>query len=207
MNNFDNIRWEVGGVDIGINEYGECPEINIEVRSHINDWIYYTNANGLVNELRKYVEGKLNCSAISTANSLQSNKYMIGVLKPIPFSITKVIFNNPATIVFWSDGSKTVVKCENEEFDPEKGLAMAISKKALGNKGNYFNVFKKWTDQYYQEEEEANNDIPHYSGSLWDDIVDNFNKSLDQAAAYITDKMIEMQKSENEKQSSKGNDV
>ena len=58
--------------------------------------------------------------------------------------ITNVIFNDPATIVFWSDGTKTVVKAENEPFDPEKGLAMAIAKKALGNKGNYYNEFKKW---------------------------------------------------------------
>lgn len=58
--------------------------------------------------------------------------------------IKKVIFNDPATIVFWTDGSKTVVKASNEEFDPEKGLAMAIAKKALGNEGNYFNEIKKW---------------------------------------------------------------
>lgn len=58
--------------------------------------------------------------------------------------IKKVIFNNPATIVFWSDGSKTVVKSHMDDYDPEKGLAMAIAKKALGNEGNYYNVFKKW---------------------------------------------------------------
>lgn len=62
--------------------------------------------------------------------------------------ITNVIFNYPATIVFWSDGTKTVVKCKNEPFDPEKGLAMAISKKMLGNKGNYFNEIKKWATKY-----------------------------------------------------------
>lgn len=58
--------------------------------------------------------------------------------------IKKVIFNDPATIVYWKDCTKTVVKCEKEEYDPEKGLAMAIAKKALGNQGNYFEVFKKW---------------------------------------------------------------
>ena len=59
--------------------------------------------------------------------------------------IKNVIYNDPATIVFWEDGTKTVVKCKfNEKFDPEKGLAMAFSKKMLGNKGNYYNVFKKW---------------------------------------------------------------
>ena len=60
------------------------------------------------------------------------------------FKIKRVLFNNPATIVFWADGDKTVVKCQNgEPYDPEKGLAMAISKKALGNDRNYYNTFAK----------------------------------------------------------------
>ena len=71
-------------------------------------------------------------------------------------SIKKVIFNYPATIVLWSDGSKTVVKCQDGDiYDPEKGLAMAISKKALGNKGNYCNEFKKWLPEDEEEEEKT----------------------------------------------------
>ena len=67
-------------------------------------------------------------------------------LKP---QIKNVIFNDPATIVFWSDGTKTVVKTqEGEEFDPEKGLAMAISKKALGNKREYYHTFLHWLKEY-----------------------------------------------------------
>ena len=62
--------------------------------------------------------------------------------------IKDVIFNPPATIVFWSDGSKTVVKAENEIYDPEKGLAMAIAKRAMGNQGNYFETFKKYVEPY-----------------------------------------------------------
>ena len=68
-----------------------------------------------------------------------------------PVEIEKVIFNDPATIIFWSDGTKTVVKCANEEFDKEKGLAMAICKKVLGNKGNYFNEFHKWIEEEKEE--------------------------------------------------------
>lgn len=61
------------------------------------------------------------------------------------FAIKNVIFNDPATIVFWQDGTKTVVKCQNgDKFDPEKGLAMAIAKKVYGNQGNYCNQLKKW---------------------------------------------------------------
>lgn len=60
-------------------------------------------------------------------------------------SIKKVIFNAPATIVFWGDGSKTIVKCQpGDTFSPETGLAMAIAKKVYGNKGNYNNIFRKW---------------------------------------------------------------
>lgn len=66
--------------------------------------------------------------------------------------IDKVIFNDPATIILWKDGTKTVVKCsEDDTYNPEMGMAMAIAKKALGNKGNYCKVFKKWLP----EEEET----------------------------------------------------
>lgn len=63
-------------------------------------------------------------------------------------NIKKVIFNDPATIVYWSDNTKTVVKCWNEKFDKEKGLAMAITKKAFGNANKFHAIFK----EYIQEE-------------------------------------------------------
>ena len=64
-------------------------------------------------------------------------------------AIKKVIFNNPATIVIWNDGTKTTVKCsERDEYSEEVGLAMCISKKALGNKGNFNEVFKKHIPTY-----------------------------------------------------------
>ena len=64
-------------------------------------------------------------------------------------SIKKVIFNNPATIIFWNDGTKTTVKCsDRDEYSEEVGLAMAISKKAFGNKGNFNEVFKKYVPTY-----------------------------------------------------------
>jgi hypothetical protein len=51
------------------------------------------------------------------------------------------------TAVIWADGTKTIVRCNNDNLDHEKGLAMAIAKKALGtNKSgsNYYDIFKKW---------------------------------------------------------------
>ena len=61
--------------------------------------------------------------------------------------IKRVIFSDPCTIVLWKDGTKTIVRCTDEKFDKEKGLAMCIAKKALGNKGKYYDVFKKWIEE------------------------------------------------------------
>lgn len=82
-------------------------------------------------------------------------KVLMGINNPAvihrdAFAIKKVIFNGKATIVYWEDGTKTVVKLQGLEwYDPEKGLAMAIAKKALGNKGNYYDIFKKWLPAEY----------------------------------------------------------
>lgn len=93
-------------------------------------------------------------------------KYGFGTLDAIlikhmivpELKIKKVIFNKPATIVFWKDGTKTVVKCGPlDSFDPEKGLAMAIAKKALGNKHNYYETIYKHVNKYYKRMESQKN--------------------------------------------------
>ena len=57
------------------------------------------------------------------------------------FRIKDIQFNGPATIVMWMDGTKTVVKQQNgEPYDQEKAIAMAISRRALGEEG-YSSVF------------------------------------------------------------------
>lgn len=98
--------------------------------------------------------------------------------KPVgAYGIEKVLFQNPATIVFWSDGTKTVVNCmDNVEikkkvvdgkevtirkpkkadtYSKENGLAMAIVKKWAGNNGNYNNIFREFIPEMAQAEKEA----------------------------------------------------
>lgn len=51
-----------------------------------------------------------------------------------PLNIAHVIFNGPATIVFWNDGTKTVVKCaEGEHYDKRMAIMWAIMKKNFGS--------------------------------------------------------------------------
>ena len=89
--------------------------------------------------------------------------------------IKNVIFNDPATIVFWEDGTKTVVKCQDgDEFDPEKGLAMAIVKKAYGNKGSYCNKLKKWLSK---EEVDTNSILRSAGQHLVSGLVDGINSN------------------------------
>lgn len=53
--------------------------------------------------------------------------------------IEKVIFNPPATVVYWEDGSKTIVQVDDrDEFSEEVGLAMAIAKRYFGNNRSEF---------------------------------------------------------------------
>jgi hypothetical protein len=81
---------------------------------------------------------------IEMRKQMLNARYGIGTASLLP-DIDDVIFSGPATVVKWKDGTKTVVKCaKNDNFDPEKGLAMAIAKKALGNKGNYYETIRKW---------------------------------------------------------------
>ena len=66
--------------------------------------------------------------------------------------IKNVKFNGPATIVFWADGTKTVVKCQDgDDYSEEVGLAMCIAKKVFGNTSKYNDIFKKWCNSYDTE--------------------------------------------------------
>ena len=57
--------------------------------------------------------------------------------------IERVIFNPPATIVFFDDGSKTVVRCSpNDVFDREKGIALCVMKRAYGNTGRFNDILR-----------------------------------------------------------------
>lgn len=58
----------------------------------------------------------------------------------------KIIHNGPATIVFWSDRTKTVVKCsENDVYDPFDAFTAALAKKIYGTTSSVKTMLKKVT--------------------------------------------------------------
>ena len=108
---------------------------------------------------RNVATGTINNESVSTRKVAYNSMWKRTKIK-------NVIFNDPATIIFWSDGTKTVVKCgENDIYDPEKGLAMAVAKKYLGtNKShsNYMDEFKKWLPK----EEEPSDPFEDFRDSI-----------------------------------------
>ena len=110
-------------------------------------------------------------AGISTKKIQKQDNIYFGFMGPY---IRKVIFNAPATVVLWSDGTKTVVKCGPDDiFDKEKGLAMAIVKKMAGNDSRFHKVFKQWC-----KPDEINEDALAYTKAM---------KELDQVAAQTKD--------------------
>lgn len=111
----------------------------------------YKTTNPIVEKFKKLAEEKINLDierALDIERTLGTRK----TKKESSMQIKNVVFNNPATIVFWGDGTKTVVKCQKgDPYSKESGLAIAIAKKALGNKGNFNEVFKKWIPEYGKE--------------------------------------------------------
>jgi hypothetical protein len=77
-----------------------------------------------------------------------ANALSRAVRRDAPLTIKKVHFSGPVTVVVWSDGTLTKVRCqEGDTLDYEKGLALAIAKRVLGtnkNRSDYYDVFKKY---------------------------------------------------------------
>ena len=121
------------------------------IRKHLDKKVYITTAqtagrSAYLKEWERYLHRdefvsytKADCDCTYDLYK----KHMNTANSTLP-EIKDVIFNNPATIVFWADGTKTVVKADNEPYDPEKGLAMAIAKKVMGNKREYYHTFLHW---------------------------------------------------------------
>lgn len=140
--NFEPCNYEIEHDSDGIRmtvEYDLIPKTDLDKRMdfiHRNSHYGLSSYGEMENLMRKYCEDDV--------KACMNAVFGIRNAKP---EITNVIYSYPATIVFWSDGDKTVVKCDGDVWDDEKGLAMAIAKKFMGtnkSKSNFNDIFKKW---------------------------------------------------------------
>lgn len=123
--------------DITINHiaddgYGYHPEVKLSIKNCTSDDLAY---------LQMLVQNRFDIAIVNS----EAYRYCLNdVINTISLckrseytddlKVTKVIYHNPATIVFWSDGTKTVVKCgKGDTYDKEKGFYIACAKKLFGN--------------------------------------------------------------------------
>ena len=72
-------------------------------------------------------------TALSAGDIIFNGKLSNVSIRTIP-NVKRVVYNNPATIIFWSDGTKTVVKCmDGEPFEKYAGFCAALAKKVFGS--------------------------------------------------------------------------
>lgn len=72
--------------------------------------------------------------------------YTVGPSTIKKIFITRVIYNNPATIVFWSDDTKTISKCKSPDvYSQEVGLLLCCMKK-LVSAGEVKKLLRDWTN-------------------------------------------------------------
>ena len=153
VNTTDYSKWIEGGASTSPhcnweNEYsrtiiGDIPlDYNYQYNPCLSCWMDKTSCPTC-----GYYKGYFSPNIITTTSIVVKESKEPKTKKVIP-SIKNVIFNPPATIVYWSDGTKTVVKCmEGTEFNKYMGLAMCISEKAIGDKAKCHKLFSKWGEK------------------------------------------------------------
>lgn len=63
----------------------------------------------------------------------KDGEFTAALYRQFQFMPKEIIYNDAATIVYWTDGTKTVVKCnENDVYSEYSGFVAAVAKKMYG---------------------------------------------------------------------------
>lgn len=130
-------------------------------------------------------------ACLSPSNMVNASRKNCANNPSKPLTIENVIFNPPATIVFWSDKTKTIVKCDYdyEYYDPEKGIAMAIAKKLMGdNKGKYYELFKHWRKKWDEQNKSPEN--PPMTNSPLNNLSEKIKSAFNIPSNIIIDDLV-----------------
>jgi len=112
--------------------------------------------------------------------------------------VKKLIFDYPATIVYWYDGTKTVVKCrEGETFDKETGLAMAICKKLIGD--HYKSCFRSMIKGAIVKRTEPEKSNMEKLNDVLDHIIDDIDEVSTKLHTAASDEITNLLENEDDK--------
>lgn len=112
--------------------------------------ICFNDGRIVTHEIEHYICLKISKLNDSGIDNICVSKSIYSDDTPYPNIMPKkVIFNGPATIVMWTDGTKTVVKQSKlDDYDYEKGFAMCVVKKVFGDQYTYIH---KMVDKSYED--------------------------------------------------------
>ncbi len=102
----------------------------------------------------------------------------------------KVIFSGPATTILWKDGTKTTVKCQDEDvWADDVGIAMCYLKKMLGNKGNFNNIFREAMKvaEVQTKKEELTSSTVIEGESYYSSALDSMKRNIDEINDFMKD--------------------
>lgn len=97
-------------------------------------------------EEKSKMETNINFETINKNNNVYSScvyldTFLNDYMATPKFDLKDIKISGPATIAFWTDGSKTIVKCQKaDQYDAEKGIIMAVCKGLLLK----YNSNKNW---------------------------------------------------------------
>ena len=134
------------------------------------------------------IKGFFNPSTYKAYNAREKLTGPAAFKKPIP---KKVIFSGPATTILWTDGTKTTVKCSDEDaWSDDVGIAMCYLKKMLGNKGNFNNIFReaaKVSDGCGWGFAKVNSSQVPESESYYSSALDSMKRNIDEINDFMKD--------------------
>lgn len=114
---------------------------------NIKKWLVEESTPQEIHEISVIAKGLCDClEEITTISPVVQEGRLRKVVRRKPLyepTVKQVIFNEPATIVYWKDGTKTVVRCQKgDAFNKETGIALCYLKKMMGNDGSYYERIK-----------------------------------------------------------------
>ena len=111
----------------------------------------------------------------------------ISLKTPIP---KKVKFSGPATIILWEDGTKTVVKCQEDDvFNEYTGVLTCFAKKMFGNKANFNNIINKTVKmgRHQTKKEELTSSTAIEGESYYSSALDSMKRNIDEINDFMKD--------------------
>ena len=179
----DNILYIDRPRELGITHESMSDGVTLELKCDmVHSQKLYDTYDVRVYNSKPHVEAKPDvevvCKGFKTPKIKKDGKWL-------DLAPKKVIFSGPATTILWKDGTKTTVKCSDEDVWSD----MCYLKKMLGNKGNFNNIFRQAMKvaevQTKKEELAASTAIE--GESYYSSALDSMKRNIDEINDFMKD--------------------